>query len=66
MIANTDVDADDLVALGNRRAQAVKDWLLKNGQIPGERVFILATRSATAEAKSDKEASPSRVDFSLK
>lgn len=66
MIANATIGPDDLVALGNRRAMAVKDWLLKNGQIPGERVFILATRSGTAEGKGDKAASPSRVDFSLK
>ncbi|QAU32689.1 DUF748 domain-containing protein [Janthinobacterium sp. 17J80-10] len=66
IIANTKIDADDLVALGNRRAQAVKDWLLKNGQIPGERVFILATKSGTSEGKGDSKASPSRVDFSLK
>ncbi len=82
MIANAQVDADDLTALGNRRAQAVKEWLMKNGQIPGERIFILATRSAAAEQKAgaepqagaatvgkdgkDKEPGPSRVDFSLK
>ncbi len=65
MIANAKVDADDLVALGNRRAQAVKEWLLKNGQIPGERIFILATKTGAAEAK-DKGPGPSRVDFSLK
>ncbi|HCY64859.1 MAG TPA: hypothetical protein DHV59_18975 [Oxalobacteraceae bacterium] len=65
MIANTKIEADDLVALGNRRAQAVKEWLLKNGQIPGERIFILATKTGTEEAK-DKGPGPSRVDFSLK
>ncbi|TCS37365.1 uncharacterized protein involved in outer membrane biogenesis [Paucimonas lemoignei] len=66
MMANTPIDEDDLTALGNRRAQAVKDWLLKNGQVPGERVFILATKTATQEAKSAKEPGPSRVDFSLR
>ncbi|MBS0309179.1 MAG: DUF748 domain-containing protein [Proteobacteria bacterium] len=66
MIANTTASDDDLTALGNARAQAVKDWLLKNGQVPGERVFILAAKPA-AEGKDDKgKKSPSRVDFSLK
>ncbi|RJG02412.1 DUF748 domain-containing protein [Noviherbaspirillum sedimenti] len=74
MIANTQTDTDDLTALGNRRAQAIKEWLLKSGQIPGERIFILATRTGAAEGKADaqgetkegKGPGPSRVDFSLK
>lgn len=66
MMANTEIDEDDLAALGNRRAQTVKDWLLKHGQIPGERIFILATRAATSDAKSAQEPGPSRVDFSLR
>ena len=66
MIANTKIDADDLVTLGNRRAQAIKDWLLKKGQIPGERLYILATKSGVPENKGDGAASASRVDFSLR
>jgi len=67
MIANTEIDSDDLVALGNRRAQAVKEWLLKNGQVAGERVYILATKASAEEpAKGASGPGPSRVDFSLK
>lgn len=67
MIANTSVSDDDLTALGNRRALAVKDWLVKNGRVPGERIFIVGTRPAAADAKEESvKSSASRVDFSLK
>jgi hypothetical protein len=67
MIANTPVSDDDLAALGNQRALAVKDWLVKNGQVPGERIFIVGTRPAAADAREGSEkSSASRVDFSLR
>lgn len=65
--ANTTINDDDLNLLANRRAQAVKDWLLKFGKIPGERIFILASKSGQQEAKEGGNASPlSKVDFSLR
>ena len=78
MITNAQVSDDDMVGLGNQRAQAVKDWLLKNGEVAQDRVFLLAAKvggSAEKSAASEegKEAKPdagkakaSRVDFSLK
>ncbi|MFJ7567341.1 DUF748 domain-containing protein [Herminiimonas sp. NPDC097707] len=67
MIANTTISDDDLTALGNRRAQAVKDWLLQSGQVPAERIFILGSKSGNQGAKDDAaKAKASRVDFSLK
>ncbi len=67
MMANITLGDDALLALGNQRAQAVKDWLVKNGQVPGERIFILATKPAAPQAK-DGASGPSlsRVNFSLK
>ncbi|WP_238552224.1 DUF748 domain-containing protein [Herminiimonas sp. CN] len=67
MIANTLVSDDDLTALGNRRAQAVKEWLLKSGQVSDERIFILASKPGAEDAK-DKSVGTNlgRVDFSLK
>lgn len=67
MIANTTISDDDLTALGNRRAQAVKDWLLQSGQVPSERIFILGSKSGNQGAKDDvAKAKANRVDFSLK
>jgi hypothetical protein len=61
MMDNAEIDEDDLIALCNQRAQAVKTWLQKNGQVPAERMFIVAAKVA----KKDGRASPSRVDFTL-
>lgn len=66
MMDNTEVDEDDLIALGNQRAQAVKTWLQKNGQVPAERMFILAPKVATAESKGKETVAGHRVDFSLR
>ncbi|MES2024489.1 MAG: DUF748 domain-containing protein [Pseudomonadota bacterium] len=67
MVTNATVSDDDLIALGNRRAQVVKDWLLQTGKIPEDRIFILASKSGGAAAKDGAAAAKaSRVDFSLK
>ena len=63
MIDNAQTTGDDLTALGNQRAQAVKEWLVSKGKVPVERVFILASKSTD---KAAAKAKPSRVDFSLK
>jgi len=55
MLANIKFEQDDFIALGNRRAQAAKDWLTGQGQVPPERVFLIAPKSGAA----------GRVDFSL-
>ncbi len=55
MLANVKFEQDDFIALGNRRAQAAKDWLTGQGQVPPERVFLIAPKSGAA----------GRVDFSL-
>jgi hypothetical protein len=67
MIANVEVDNDDLIALGNQRSMAVKNWLQKNGEVAAERIFILASKVSAPEAKGNAAAaSASRVDFSLR
>lgn len=66
MTENAKVSDDDLTLLGNRRAQAAKDWLTTEGKIPAERIFILASKSG-ADGKDAKDNAPAaRVDFSLK
>ncbi|HJV74387.1 MAG TPA: DUF748 domain-containing protein [Noviherbaspirillum sp.] len=65
MIANASIDDDDLVNLGNQRAQSVKNWLIKNGQIPADRMFLIAPKVGSQEAQKAALA-PNRVDFSLR
>lgn len=63
MMAHAEVDEDDLLALGNRRAQAVKNWLQTNGQVAAERMFITAAKVSGAK---EAGTAASRVDFSLR
>ncbi|GIZ51437.1 DUF748 domain-containing protein [Noviherbaspirillum aridicola] len=42
-------DQDDLIALGNQRASAVRNWLTNNGQVSGERIYLLAPRIGQPE-----------------
>ncbi len=63
MLANARVSDEDLVALGNRRAQAVKDWLVKTGRVSPERIYIVASKSGSGGSE---KAKPHRVDFSLR
>ena len=71
MLANSTVDDDDLRALGERRAKAVRDWLVDH-EVPAERVFLLPTRLGEEADKpgaapaGDVKAKSSRVDFTLK
>jgi len=55
MLANIKFEQDDFISLGNRRAQAAKDWLTGQGQVPPERVFLIAPKPGAA----------GRVDFAL-
>ncbi|HEY0845566.1 MAG TPA: DUF748 domain-containing protein [Noviherbaspirillum sp.] len=66
MMDNAEIDEDDLIALGNQRAQQVKNWLQKNGQVSPDRVFILAPKQASAETRGKENLAAHRVDFSLR
>jgi hypothetical protein len=57
MLANSTVSDGDVLALGARRAQAAKEWLITTGAVPAERIFIVTAK-----------ASPSfcGVDFALR
>lgn len=68
MLANSIVDDEDLRQLGERRAKAVRDWLL-NHEVPAERVFLLPSRlgeAGAAKSGAEEKARSSRVDFTLK
>jgi len=55
MLANIKLEQDDFITLGNRRAQVAKDWLVGQGQVPPERIFLVAPKAGAA----------ARVDFAL-
>ncbi len=65
MLANAPVDEDDLRALGERRAKAVRDWLIAH-EVPVERVFLLPAKLIDVASESADKVRESRVDFSLK
>ncbi|MEO8408513.1 MAG: DUF748 domain-containing protein, partial [Oxalobacteraceae bacterium] len=61
------IDDDDLIALGNRRAETVKAWLLQAGAVADERMFIVAAKSGAQEARATENGPRAgRVDFSLR
>lgn len=64
MVTNAKVTDDDMRALADQRAQAVKEWLIHDGQIPAERVFIVAPKLDGGDIKDKGKVS--RADFSLK
>jgi len=64
LLQNTPVGEEDLRDLGRRRSQRVEDWLLHQGQVAAERLFVLSPR--IGEDGKETTAKTSRVDFSLK
>lgn len=63
MLANTEVGENELRQLANRRAQQARDWLLGEGKVAPERVFLLAPKLSSGGKEA---ASGSRVEFSLR
>ena len=69
ILANSTVGEEDLVDLGDRRAKAVRDWLIEH-EVPVDRIFLRPTQLGAGEAKPgaepDTKAAAARADFSLK
>lgn len=63
MLANSPVSDEDVLQLANRRAENVQLWLIEQGKIAPERLFLLPPK---VEAAGDAKAKASRVDFSLR
>ena len=59
ILANTELGEDELRALAQQRAQTVRDWLVGEGQVASERIFVL-------EAKAEARAEKGQVQFSLR
>jgi outer membrane protein OmpA-like peptidoglycan-associated protein len=64
MLTNQKVTEEDLKALAEERARAVRDYLLQSGQVEHERVFIVEAKTLGGEKKEGVK--DSRVDFKLK
>jgi hypothetical protein len=64
MLTHAQVTDEDLRLLANARAQAAKDWIVGEGKVPAERVFLVAPK-LSPEGIKDK-GKPTRVDFSVK
>lgn len=64
MFAHLQVTDDDLRLLAQRRAQAVKDFLIATKQVEPGRVFLVEPRTLVPEKKENRR--NSRVEFVLK
>lgn len=64
MFAYLQVTDDDLRLLAQRRAQAVKDFLVQSKQVEPERVFLVEPKSLVPKKK--EKLRDSRVEFVLK
>jgi len=64
MLASARVADDDLRQLANARAQIAKGWLVDNGKVATERVFIVSPKTGVEGIKD--QGKPTRADFSLK
>lgn len=63
VLANTEVSDEALNELAEERANAVLHWLIEQGGVPSERIFMLETHLESASAA---EKSYSKVAFTLK
>ncbi|WP_428827671.1 DUF748 domain-containing protein [Azonexus sp. IMCC34842] len=61
MLANLPATDDDVRQLAQRRAENVQVWLIEQGKVAAERLFIVPPK-----VEPDEKGKSSRVDFSLK
>jgi hypothetical protein len=64
ILTHIQVTDDDLRQLAMQRAQRVKDYLLKSGQVEPERVFLVDPQTLPQGKKDTLK--DSRVDFVIK
>ena len=64
MLTHAQVTDEDLRLLANARAQVAKEWIVTEGKVTAERVFIVAPK-LSAEGIKDK-GKPTRADFAVK
>jgi hypothetical protein len=61
MWANARATEEDMLQLAKQRAENVQAWLLEQGKVPAERVFLVPPKVET-----DEKAAAARADFSLR
>ncbi|WP_293005540.1 DUF748 domain-containing protein [Nitrosomonas sp.] len=61
MLEHTEIHDNDLEVLAENRANAARNWLIENGGVASDRIFVISH-----EAKVDDQKAGSRVEFSLK
>ena len=64
MLTNTEVKEEDLRDLARQRSAKVKDFLVREGKIQPERIFLVEAKSLPPEKKENLK--DSRVVFALK
>lgn len=64
MMANIAITESDLRQLALRRAQNIKELILKSGEVPSSRIFIIEPKTLAPEKKDKLK--ESRVNFKLK
>jgi hypothetical protein len=64
MRTNAQVSDEDLRVLANQRAQAAKTWIVEQGRIPADRVFLVAPKLSNEGLKDKSKAT--LVEFSIK
>ncbi|MER2513061.1 MAG: DUF748 domain-containing protein [Nitrosomonas ureae] len=62
MLEHTVIHDNDLEVLAENRANAARNWLIENGGIASERIFVVSAH----ETKADEQKAGNRVEFSLK
>ncbi len=65
MMTNLPATEEDMRQLAEQRAEVVQTWLVDEGKVPLERLFIMPVK-LEADGKENGKAKSSRVDFSLR
>jgi outer membrane protein OmpA-like peptidoglycan-associated protein len=63
MLANINAGDNEMRDLAERRAVAARDWLVGQGGVAGDRVFVLEPK---VEAEADGKKSVNHAEFSLR
>ena len=66
ILANTEIGEQQLRDLAARRAETVRDWMVKAGGIGSERIFLVAPRDDSSDKDGRSKARGNRVDMYIK
>lgn len=63
ILKHTEISEDDLRRLAEQRASAAHTWLIEQGEISNERIFLLGSKTEAAESSEQQN---NRVQFSIR